>query len=61
MIDYEFIGSVMLPKPIYAQVKALQNETGASLDHIITVCLGGMLKQMEDMDTKQKKAALGQK
>ena len=58
MIDYDYL-NIMLPKPVHAAVKRLQTETGASIDTIITLALSGMLKQMEDMDTKQKKAALG--
>ena len=60
MIDYDYL-NIMMPKATHAALKRLQSETGVSIDTILTLAANGMLKQMEDMDTKQKKAALGVK
>lgn len=60
MIDYEY-ENIMLPKTTYRGLKALQNEVGLSSDAIVALALNGLLKQLEDKDTKEKKAALGVK
>lgn len=58
MIDYDYT-NVMLPKPTHAALKRLQSETGASIDTILTLAANGLLAQLADKSTKEKKAALG--
>lgn len=60
MIDYEY-DNFMLPKPTYRALKALQKEVGLSGDAIVALALNGLIKQLEDKTTKEKKAALGVK
>ena len=60
MIDYVF-QHIMLPKGTAAGLKALQSEVGLSSDAIIALAINGLLQQLADKSTKEKKAALGVK
>lgn len=61
-MDYTY-RNIMLRKSIAAQLDALSREVSANLstDAIIEMAVAGLLKQLEDKTTAEKKAALGVK